>query len=265
MVIATMDDHLGRYDFTARANAILAHIRLRRTELGLQEAVNEVIEHFVEHEPHPELARLGEVLGLARRQAVIQVQLDEDREALHHGHLSHEELVSKGHHYEMLRHQACTFNHLLRGLIESCSQYFSRDELMEWLVGASSGRASWAKGEITGAVSEIALHAALQGLPELRALRYATVEEDLVGYDFVGQWQGALLTIDAKTGFYPPLSENKHGHRHLEISVPREAVHDLRVNHRGLALLRREIRQVMQRAAGVEIHPPHHYFAAVAA
>jgi len=228
-----------------RAEEILAVISQARGEHGMKEAIDEVVERFVDGEPHEQLKRLGEVMALARRQALIQQLLDIDREALHHGHLAHEELVSTGHHYEMLRHQACSYNHLLRGLIESCSQYFSRDELMGWLTTASLGRATWARGEVTGAASEIALHAALQGLPEVRALRYATVAEDLVGYDFVGQWHNELLTIDAKTGFYPPLSENKHGHRHLEISVPREAVRDLRINHRGLALVRREVRQVL--------------------
>jgi hypothetical protein len=257
-----MEHELNHDIFASRAEQILSYISQRRAETGLQEAINEIMEKFVELEPHPELVRLAEVLGLARRQAMIQVQLDDDREALHHGNLSHDERLSVSHHYEMLRQQACSYNHLLRGLIESCSQYFYREELMSWMVGASSGQANWAKGEITGAASEIALHAALQGLPEIRGLRYASVEEDLVGYDFVGEWQGKMLTVDAKTGFYPPLSEQKHGHRHLEISVPREVVKDLRVNHRGLALLRREVRVILQRDAGVEKHPPHHYFRA---
>jgi len=37
-------------------------------------------------------------------------------------------------------------------------------------------------------------------------------------------------------------------------------VKGLRINHRGLALLRREIRQVMYRHAGVQAHAPHRYF-----
>jgi hypothetical protein len=130
-------------------------------------------------------------------------------------------------------------------LIESSRQYFSREELMGWLVEASLGRVQWAHSELTGALSEVALHAALQGLPELEGLRYATVEEDLAGFDFVAQWHGKLLTIDAKTGFYRPLMERKHGHRHLEISVPRQAVQDFRVTRRGLAVLRREARQAL--------------------
>src|ERR1019366_1120931 len=155
-------------------------------------------------------------------QALIQQLLDMDREALHHRSLSHDERVFTGHHYGMLRQPGRCCKSIVRGFIESCSQYFTRDELMEWLTRASLGREVWARGEVTGAVSEVALHAALQGLPEIRNLRYASVEEDLVGYDFVGMWQGKLLTIDAKTGRYLPLSETKHGHRHLEISVPRE-------------------------------------------
>ncbi len=233
-----------------RAEEILAIIVHVRGVEGLKEAISEVVERFVDAEPDVELRRLGEVLALARRQALLQELLDVDREALHHGHLNHDEHVETGHHYEVLRHQACTYNHLLRSLIETGSQYFSREELMGWLTAASRGRATWAKGEITGAVSEIALHAVLQGLPEIRGLRYASVEEDLVGYDFVGEYDGALLTIDAKTGFYPPLSEVKHGHRHLEIAVPREIVKDLRINHRGLGKVREEVRLVLKGPIG---------------
>ena len=260
-----MNNALGQEDFARRADDILGLIVDQRGKVGLDEAINLVMERFVEAEGHPELKRLGEVLTWARRQAVIQEQLDDDREALHHGRLSHDELTERGHHYEMLRHQACSYNHLLRGLIESCGHHFSRDELMGWLTSASSGRADWARGEITGAASEVALHAALQGLPELRAVRYGSVEEDLVGYDFVGEWQGKLLTIDAKTGYYPPLSEIKHGHRHLEISVPREATKDLQINHRGLARVRSEVRGVLSHDAGEEVQASAHYFRVAAA
>jgi hypothetical protein len=230
-----------------RAEEILAVIAHLRATHGMKEAVSVVVEKFVDDESHAELKRLGEVLALARRQALIQQALDIDREALHHGHLSHDESVSTGQHYEMLRHQACGYNHMLRGLIESCSQYFEREELMQWLTSASLGREIWAKGEVTGAVSEVALHAALQGIPEIRNVRYASVEEDLVGYDFVGMWQGKLLTIDAKTGRYSPISESKHGHLHLEVSVPREMAEGLRINHRGLSQLRTQIRQVLEK------------------
>lgn len=248
-----------------RAQDVVRLISDLRREMGLKAAIDAVEERFVDNEPHPELRRLGEVLALARRQAVIQNQLDDDREALHHGHLNHEELVSRGHHYEMLRHQACMYNHLLRGLIESCGHYFSHHELMDWLTAASLGRADWAQAEIRGSVSEIALHAALQGLPEIKGMRYASVEEDLIGYDFVGVWNGSLLTVDAKTGFYQPLLERKHGHRHLEISVPREVIKDLQVNHRGLALLRKEIREVLGPDTISEYHSPKHFIQHAAA
>ena len=171
---------VSRETIKRRAEEVLAVIAHIRAVEGMKEAIHVVVERFVDGESHPELKRVGEVLALARRQALVQQLLDVDREALHHGNLSHEELISTGHHYEMLRHQACSYNHMLRGFIESCSQYFSRDELMEWLTRASLGREVWARGEVTGAVSEVALHAALQGLPEIRNLRYASVEEDLV-------------------------------------------------------------------------------------
>lgn len=240
-----LEPSVTRQDIGRRAQDIVRLIADLRPQMGLDAAIDAVHERFVDSEEHPQLRRLGEVMAYARRQALIQTRLDDDREALHHGNLNHEERISTGHHYEMLRHQACTYNHLLRGLIESCAQYFSRDELHAWLTSASVGRSDWAKAEITGAVSEIALHAALQGMKEIKDLRYASVEEDLIGYDFVAEWRGDLLTIDAKTGFYRPLSERKHGHRHLEISVPREAVKGLQVNHRGLRILRSEIRQVL--------------------
>lgn len=248
---------MNRAIFEHRAGQILELIAQMRKSHGFDEAINTVHERFVDGEGHPELRRFGEVMALARRQAVLQERLDDDREQLHHGNLSHDELVSVGNHYEMMRHQACTYNHLLRGFIESCSQYFSREDLMQWMTSASQGRGQWAKGEVTGAVSEIALHAAMQGMPELRELRYATVEEDLVGYDFVATWQGKLLTVDSKTGFYAPLSERKHGHRHLEVSVPREAIKDFRITRRGLDLLRYEVRKALQTEVGVDVHAAH--------
>jgi hypothetical protein len=251
---------VGREALKRRAEEILTIMSHLQGVHGLREAISVVEERFIDGEPEPELKRLAEVMALARRQALLQQLLDVDREALHHGHLSHEEHVSTGHHYEMLRHQACTYNHLLRGLIEVGSQYFSREELMSWLTSASLGRAMWAKGEITGAVSEIALHAALQGMPEIRKLRYGSVEEDLMGYDFVGEWEGRLLTIDAKTGFYPALSEIKRGHRHLEIAVPREIVKDLRINHRGLASVRQEIHLALTGKTESEYHAPDQNF-----
>jgi len=246
--------------FARRADEILSLVSQLRGELGLTEAINVTIDRYVDGEQHPELKRFGEVLALGRRQALLQQRLDDDREQLHHGHLNHEELVSTGHHYEMLRHEACRYNHLLRGVIEESGQYFGRDELMGWLVQASQGRHDWAKAEVTGSVSEVALHAALQGLPELRGLRYASLEEDLVGYDFVAEWQGKLLTVDAKSGLYRPLSERKHGHRHLEISVPREAVKDFRVTRRGLDLLRHEVRQALHYNMPSAVHASHHHF-----
>jgi hypothetical protein len=243
----TVEGPLDERIFARRADDILALMATLRAELGLEEAIRVVAERYVDGEAHPELRRLAEVVSYARRQALVQQRLDDDREQLHSGRLNHDERVSVGHHYEMLRHQACEYNHLLRGLIESSGQYFSREQLMDWLVAASQGRVEWAKAEVTGAVSEMVLHAALQGLPELRGLRYATTEEDLVGYDFVAEWGGKLLTVDAKTGFYRPLTERKHGHKHLEISVPRETVKDFRVTRRGLDLLRHEVRQALAR------------------
>jgi hypothetical protein len=252
--------HLDSGMFSQRANEIVGLIEELRGELGLAEAMNVAIDRFVDDESHPELRRFSEVLILGRRQALLQQQLDEDREELHRGQLGHDELTSLGHHYETLRHEACTYNHLLRSVIESNGQYFSRDDLDRWLTSTSQGRHQWVRGEVTGAVSEIALHAALEGLPELRNLRYATVEEDLAGYDFVATWHGRLLTVDAKTGFYQPLTERKHGHKHLEIAVPREAVKDFRVTRRGLDILRHEVRQALFGDTGAVHHASHHYF-----
>lgn len=231
--------------FRQCARGIIDHIDKRRSEIGLNEALTEATEEFVETQTNQELAHFAEVLVGARRQAKLQDWLDDDRERLHHGQLSHEENISVGHHYETLRHDACVYNHKLRSVIELSGHYFGREEMMDWLISVSQGRHEWARAELTGSVSEVALHAALQGMIELRDLRYATVEEDLAGYDFIAQYQGQLLTIDAKTGRYWPLSERKHGHRHLEVSVPREAVHDFWLTKAGLTRMRGEVRQAL--------------------
>jgi hypothetical protein len=244
---AAVLEPLSRESFEHRSVEILTFVNELRREWGLQEALRTAAEYYVDDEPQPELARLGQVLVRARQQALLQQQLDEDREALHSGRLQHEERVSTGHHYEMLRREACAYNHELRGLIETDGHYFSRDQLTNWLVEASQGRQAWAQGEITGAVSEVAMHAALAGLPELRDLRYATLDEDLAGDDFMAEWHDQLVTVDAKTGLYRPLTERKHGHKHLEISVPREAVAGFWVTRRGLDLLRHEVRQALER------------------
>jgi hypothetical protein len=251
---------LTEEDFKSRATAIMAAIDEARGELGLHEAVLAAIDRFVHDETHPVLSCFSQVMLLARRQALLQEALDRDREELHHGHLSHEENVTTGHHYEMLRREACEYNHLLRGLIESSGPSFTRQDLIDWLSAASQGRRQWATSEVAGAVSEIALHAALQGLPELRGLRYATLDEDLSGFDFVAMWQGQIVTVDAKTGYYAPLAEHKHGHRHLEVSVPHEAVRDFRVTRHGLDLLRHEVRQALHHEVDIEVHASHSYY-----
>ncbi len=248
---AALPTRLNHGVFARRAGEILTTLEELRQERGWAEAVTAAIEEFVEREPQAELRRFGEALALARRMAVVQERLDDDRQRLHHGELNHEQRVSVGHHYEMLRQDACTYNHLLREVMETSGQYFLHRELEDWLVEASRGRHEWVWAEMSGAASEIALHAALQGLPELRGLRYATVEEDLAGYDLVAEWQGKLLTIDVKTGRYFPLTERKHGHRHLEISVPREVVREFGVTRKGLDLLRAEARRALSEGATV--------------
>jgi hypothetical protein len=135
-----------------------------------------------------------------------------------------------------------------------------REELVGWIASASQGARDWATGEVAGCVSEIALHAALAGLPELREVRYGTVEEDLHGCDFMAQWQGDILSVDAKTGFYRPLSERKHGHRHLEISVPRESMKDFQLTRKGLDVLRQEVRLGLQGFTGQTVHQSHFHY-----
>jgi hypothetical protein len=251
---------LGYADFARRAQEILSTISRLRGEWGLKEAITAAIEQYVDAEQHMELRRLGAVITLARRQALLQQQLDDDREELRSGRLEREQLAELEYHYDMLRREACEYNHALRNLIEVSGRYFSRDELTGWLVEASQGWHQWARGEITGAVSEVALQA-LRGLPELIGLRYSTLAEDLSGYDFIALWQGRIVSVDAKTGLYSPLSERKHGHLHLEISVPREAVQGFRVTRHGMNLLRQEVRQALHRQAGLgEHHSPHNFY-----
>jgi hypothetical protein len=189
--------------------------------------------------------------------ALIQRGLDDDRERLHHEAMSHEQHLEVAQHYDMLRREACTYNHSLRGLIEKYVGEMEQREVVEWLIEASFGARDWALAEVTGAVSEIALHAALADMPELSGVRHATVDEDLAGYDFVADWGGQPLTIDAKTGMYPPLTLRKRGHRHLEISVPRGSVRHLRLTNEGLELLLIAIRQALAMPAG-QVSAPRH-------
>ena len=262
-VMVTQEATLPRLtpaDFEQRAADIIAYIHQLRPEMGLSEALAHTWERYVEGEPRDDLRRFSEAVADARRQATIQRQLDEDRERLHHGHLRHEERIETGHHYETLRREACIYNHLLRSVIEHHPEDFTRGQLTDWLTAASQGVHQWAVAEITGTLSEIALHVALAGMPEFSQVRYATVDEDLQGFDFVAQWQGRLLTLDAKTGFYRPLTLRKRGHLHLEISVPREANEDFRVTRRGLDVVRHEVRQALHQSVGHLAHASHHHY-----
>lgn len=245
---------------TERAEEILVFLESYRAEYGWQQVVQLAREKFVENENQPGLQALADLLLKARTLAVVQNQLDDDRRALHSGRLRHEQNVSIGHHYEMLRAEACGFNHQLRGFIEAHREAVDRYELTRWLATASGGRHQWAEAEITGAVSEIALHAALMGLPELHNLRYGTLEEDLHGSDFVANWQGRPLTVDAKTGYFHPLTERKHGQEHLEISVPRDVVQGFRLTRSGLDDLRRDVRRALQWRIGSDKHASHRYY-----
>lgn len=237
-------------EFARLAAGIIEHVQNRRDEIGLNEAILEARETLVDPLDNQELKHFGEVVAGARRQARLQEWLDADRDKLHSGRLDHRERVSVGHHYEALRHEACEYNHRLRSVIELSGHHFDRVQLTDWLIDVSQGRHEWAVAEVQGAVSEVALHAALQGVPELVGVRYASVAEDLAGYDFVAEYNGKLLTVDAKTGKYWPLDERKHGHRHLEVSVPHEAENGFWVKRPALERLRTEIRQAL--------HVPHH-------
>ena len=260
MVEAVPHFHLTHKQLEARAEDIISLITELRPQLGLAEALTATWDRYVDGEPQVDLRRFSELIADARRQAMIQRQLDDDRMRLHSGELDHEHRVEVGHHYETLRREACIYNHLLRGVIEQYGEHFSRDELTDWLTRASQGVHPWAIGEITGAVSEVLLHAALMGLPELIDLRYGTVEEDLHGYDFVGFWQGKMVTMDAKTGLYRPLTERKHGHRHLEISVPRNAAKEFHITRHGLDTLRHEARQALHAGFTPLIHASHQFY-----
>jgi hypothetical protein len=245
-----------------RAEEILVFIESYRAEYGWAHVTELAQNKFVELETVPELANLADLLLKARSMAVIQTLLDQDRRALHAHWLSHEENLSVGHHYEMLRREACTFNHQLRGFIESHQESVSRYDLTRWLTTASGGRHAWAEAEVTGSTSEIALHAALQGLPELKEVRYGTLDEDLHGFDFLTQWQGRIVSIDAKTGYFHPLTEEKQGHEHLEIHVPRDAVEGFRITRRGLSDLRNEVRRALTWKVQPAPHWSHHYYQA---
>jgi hypothetical protein len=205
-------------DFAQLAERWQEAVQRYRASMPFNEAVMAAREEVVEGQDNPHLAQLGVLLAMARHMALLQGQLDDDRGRLHHSRLGHEALVSLGHHYEALRYEACAYNHQLRAFIDEHVELVSHKQLVGWLGAAAQGRYEWAESEVSGAASEVALHAALSGLPELSEVRYASLEEDLRGFDFMAQWQGQLLTIDAKTGHYPALAQRKHGHRHLEVS-----------------------------------------------
>ena len=250
---------------TQRAEEILLFIESYRNEYGWSHVLDLARGQFVDNESQLELRALGDLIVKARTMAVVQNQLDEDRQKLHHGHLSHSENISVGHHYESLRYEACAYNHQLRGFIEAHRESVDRYDLTDWLATASGGHHQWAEAEITGAVSEIALHAALMGLPELKSLRYGTLEEDLHGIDFICSWQGRPVSVDAKTGYYHPLTERKHGMEHIEISVPRDVVQGFRLTRAGLDDLRRDVRRALTWQGRPAQHSSHHYYRAQSA
>ena len=220
--------------------------------LGTSDAVH-YLEEVYANGSHTELvSSLATVLLHARSHAKLQPLLDADREALHSGLLDHFQRLETGHHYETLRHAACEYNHAVRSFIEAHREMVARDQLVAWL-GEFGGSNRWADAEVTGATSEIALHAALMGLPELANLRYATLDEDLHGFDFTAEWQGQQITIDAKTGRYTPIVERMRGHRHLEIYVPRDAMDGFRLTRHGLDSLRREIRVALSEAGRLQM------------
>jgi hypothetical protein len=243
-----------------RADEILVFIESYRVEYGWHQVVALAVEKFVEQETNSDLAALGDLLLKARTSVLVQGQLDSDRAQLHSGRLTHEENLSVSHHYEMLREAACAYNHQLRSFIEAHRESVDRYDLTRWMAAASGGRHQWAEGEITGATSEIALHAALTGMPELDGLRYGVIDEDLHGYDFVATWQGRLVTIDAKTGYYLPLTERKQGHEHLEVSVPRDVVEGFKITRRGLDDLRHDVRVALRAKVGTSAHVAHAHY-----
>jgi hypothetical protein len=248
-------------EFRARAELIVGEVRQAMTSGDLPSVLNELKDKYLGGtEDDIELTRLTSILLNSRQQALLQDQLNRDRLQLHSGELTHDEKISVGTHYELLRREACEFNHALRLLMENNAEDFTREELTLWVGKASQGRYKWAEGEITGAVSEIAVHAALQGLPELQGVRYGTVDEDLVGYDFVCTWQGQILSVDAKTGHYPPVEELKHGHRHIEVSVPREIIKDFTATKRGLSVIRFDIRHALKAEIGIPVHVSHQHY-----
>jgi len=239
-------------NITAQVSSLFQELASQTHLYGASEASDYIEEVYANgHRPEPILS-LAPLLLQAARHAKLQSLLDDDRNNLHGGRLNHAQLLETGHHYETLRHAACEYNHAVRSFIESHREDVTRDQLVDWLTEASRNH-RWADGEVTGATSEIALHAALMGMPELSGLRYATLEEDLHGFDFTAEWQGQQITIDAKTGRYAPIVERMRGHRHLEIYVPRDVMDGFRLTRHGLDSLRREMRVALAQAARLQM------------
>ncbi len=238
---------------TVQVTSLFEELASQSHLYGKSEAVNYLEEVYANGSRMEPMSRLALLLLHAGQHAKLQTLLDSDREALHGGRLDHEQRIETSNHYETLRHAACEYNHAVRSFIESHREDVTRDQLVDWLSQASLGNHRWADGEVTGATSEIALHAALMGMPELAGLRYATLEEDLHGFDFTAEWQGQEVTIDAKTGRYAPIVERMRGHRHLEIYVPRDAMEGFRLTRHGLDSLRREMRVALAQAARLQM------------
>jgi|GEM_PF-1265449 hypothetical protein len=248
---------LTRSQVVDRAETIVSDLDSFRAQHGQSEALTLVWEKYVEAETDPDMRRLGELIADSRRQAMIQHQLDDDREAMHSGRLNREQFQEMQHRFDTLRRNACVYNHMTRVFIDEYAEVVSEHEIVDWMIGASFGARQWALAVVRGAVSEIALRRALLNMPELSGVRHSTVEEDLVGIDFIAQCQGQVLTIDAKSGLYRPLSLHKRGHRHLEISVPRDAIEKLRLSDEGEKLLHEEIRQALGES-GEKARPSRH-------
>lgn len=170
---------------------------------------------YVTEEENRELARFAALILGAYGYHQYQGELDTIRS----GGYDHLQISEQKSYRDQYRYALCQYNHQIRDFILERGDLVSREELEQWMAGASQSE-PWAKSVITGAVSEVAVFRALQEDRALKNLRFGSVEEDLAGTDMRAETDfGRPILIDVKSGSHEPVTrKTSHGLK-LEISL----------------------------------------------
>ncbi len=100
-----------------------------------------------------------------------------------------------------LKYRACEYNHVVRDTILQGRRQFDRPTPTSWMTGATSSRyPRWARDTIAGASAEVALYDALNTMPEMADVAFASTEKDLRGIDIEAQSDGRPIGFDVKFG-----------------------------------------------------------------